>query len=249
MTPCVLHAPPITSSFAGHLYNIRYLFSAERKRLDEARACLLLTTGQQLITSYWSLRWVLEQVFELWGVGGNGGWLSEGYEIGWSHGMWGLQLTKGCWKLYLPPVALTTPFASGGIDLSCMQGKIGEYYKGDRISFISLNIPKTHGCSALRRACWILHSGRQSFCFVGIIRAIGTTAPVFRGARNRPTWVFIIKALLSENNIYHISIIIDELERCGSKRSWPNLRYYIGIWLEGLRKTTDIPSELSYVCL
>jgi hypothetical protein len=65
-------------------------------------------------------------------------------------------------------------------------GKIGEDYKGGRIFFISLNIPETPGCSALRRAGCILNSGRQSFCFVGIIRAIGTTAPVFRGARSRP---------------------------------------------------------------
>jgi hypothetical protein len=30
----------------------------------------------------------------------------------------------------------------------------------------------------------------------------------------------------------------DELERCGRKRSWPNLRNCPGIFLGGLRKTT-----------
>jgi hypothetical protein len=30
---------------------------------------------------------------------------------------------------------------------------------------------------------------------------------------------------------------------CGWKRSWPNLRYYPGICLEGLRKTTKILSQ------
>jgi hypothetical protein len=30
---------------------------------------------------------------------------------------------------------------------------------------------------------------------------------------------------------------------CGRKRSWPNLRYYPGICLEGLRKTTKNLSQ------
>jgi hypothetical protein len=35
----------------------------------------------------------------------------------------------------------------------------------------------------------------------------------------------------------------DELERCGRKQLWPNLRYYPGIFVEGLRKTTNILSQ------
>jgi hypothetical protein len=30
---------------------------------------------------------------------------------------------------------------------------------------------------------------------------------------------------------------------CGRKRSWPNIRYYPGIFLEGLRKTTKNLSQ------
>jgi hypothetical protein len=37
----------------------------------------------------------------------------------------------------------------------------------------------------------------------------------------------------------------DKLERCGSKRSWPNLRYYSGIRLEKLRKTTKNLSQIA----
>jgi hypothetical protein len=32
--------------------------------------------------------------------------------------------------------------------------------------------------------------------------------------------------------------MIIHFKECGKKRSWPNLRHYPGIWLEGLRKTT-----------
>jgi hypothetical protein len=32
---------------------------------------------------------------------------------------------------------------------------------------------------------------------------------------------------------------------CGRTRSWPNLRYYPGIYLEGLRKTTKTLSHYS----
>jgi hypothetical protein len=30
---------------------------------------------------------------------------------------------------------------------------------------------------------------------------------------------------------------------CGRKWSWPNLRYYLGIFLEGLRNTTKVLSQ------
>jgi hypothetical protein len=32
-------------------------------------------------------------------------------------------------------------------------------------------------------------------------------------------------------------VVNDELERTWKKQSWPNMRYYIRIWLEGMRKT------------
>jgi hypothetical protein len=32
----------------------------------------------------------------------------------------------------------------------------------------------------------------------------------------------------------------DELERNVRKRSWPNMRYYSGTWLDGLRKNVRI---------
>jgi hypothetical protein len=45
------------------------------------------------------------------------------------------------------------------------------------------------------------------------------------------------------NDTFSISEYIESNERmivnwkgCGRKRSWPNSRYYPGIWLEGLRK-------------
>jgi hypothetical protein len=34
-----------------------------------------------------------------------------------------------------------------------------------------------------------------------------------------------------------------KLEECGTKRSWPNLRHYLGNCLEGLRKTTKNLSQ------
>jgi hypothetical protein len=40
-------------------------------------------------------------------------------------------------------------------------------------------------------------------------------------------------------------IVNNELERCGRKRSWPNLRYHPGICLEGLRKDTETLSQYS----
>jgi hypothetical protein len=33
--------------------------------------------------------------------------------------------------------------------------------------------------------------------------------------------------------------VIDELEGCGRKRSWPNLRYYSSIFLKDLNNTTN----------
>jgi hypothetical protein len=37
----------------------------------------------------------------------------------------------------------------------------------------------------------------------------------------------------------------DDWKGCGRKRSWPNLKYYLGIGLEGLRKTTKNLSQHS----
>jgi hypothetical protein len=37
--------------------------------------------------------------------------------------------------------------------------------------------------------------------------------------------------------------VSNEFERMWKKRSWPNLRYYSGICLEGLRKTTKNLSQ------
>jgi hypothetical protein len=39
--------------------------------------------------------------------------------------------------------------------------------------------------------------------------------------------------------------VISKLKRCGIKRYWPNLRYYVTTFLEGLRKTTKNLSHYS----
>jgi hypothetical protein len=37
--------------------------------------------------------------------------------------------------------------------------------------------------------------------------------------------------------------LITKWKRCGRKRSWPNLRYYAGIFLVGLRITKNISAR------